>query len=253
MKSNWNALIFLTAGLAAAVLPAAVLPAVSAEKAMRETGFLNRTVTHEGKSYPYVVYVPRDFTPDRKWPVVLFLHGAGERGSDGLKQSHVGLGAALRFHSERYPALAVMPQCAGGDRWSGAMAAQALAALDQTLAEFPVDADRQYLTGLSMGGYGSFLIASQHPERFAAVAAICGGGDPAAMAPKLKDLPLWVFHGDADTAVPVARSREMVEAIRAAGGTKLKYTEYPDVGHNSWDPAYADPELPKWLFAQKRG
>lgn len=245
MMNIWKTTLLLLAALALAAVPAP-----GAEPA--PTGFLDKTVYLEGKAYPYVLYVPRAYTPTKKWPVVLFLHGAGERGSDGLKQSQVGLGSAVRMHPERFPALVVMPQCAPGERWSGAMAEQALKALDQTLADYSVDKDRQYLTGLSMGGYGSFLIASQHPDRFAAVVPICGGGNPAEMAPRLKDVPLWVFHGDADTAVPVARSREMVEAIRAAGGTKLKYTEYPGVPHNSWDAAYGDPELAKWLFEQKR-
>jgi len=227
------------------------LAAALAASAAGETGFLNRTVEQDGRKLPYVVHVPRDYTPDRKWPVVLFLHGAGERGDDGLKQSQVGLGTALRMLPGRYPAIVVMPQCATGARWSDAMARFALTALDQTMKEYSCDPSRQYLTGLSMGGYGSWLIAAQYPERFAAVAPICGGGDPANAA-KLKELPIWVFHGDADQAVPVARSREMVEAIKTAGGTRLKYTEYPGVGHNSWDAAYADSMFAQWLFAQKR-
>lgn len=217
------------------------------------TGFLNKSIDHAGKPRQYVVYVPRDYSPEKKWPVILFLHGAGERGDDGLKQTQVGIGFALRFYSERYPAVVVMPQCPTGERWSGASAEHALKALDKTMAEYNGDPDRVYLTGLSMGGFGSWVIASEHPTRFAAVAPICGRGDPKAMAEKLKDVPIWVFHGDADQAVPVAGSREMVEAIKAAGGTKVKYTEYPGVGHNSWDPAYQDKAFAEWLFAQKRG
>ena len=217
------------------------------------TGFLNKTLSLDGTEHRYVVYVPRDYTADRKWPVILFLHGAGERGDDGLKQADVGIGRAVRFHSERYPAVVVMPQCATGDRWSGRMAEMALKTLDRTMEEYSIDPDRQYLTGLSMGGYGSWLIASQHPTRFAAVVPICGGGNPAEMASKLTAIPIWNFHGDDDRAVPVTRSREMVEAIKAAGGTKIRYTEYPNVGHNSWDAAYATKEMTDWLFAQKRG
>jgi predicted peptidase len=217
----------------------------------RETGFLNRVIEQDGQKLRYVVYVPLDYTPEKKWPVVLFLHGAGERGDDGLKQSQVGLGTALRMLPGRYPAVVVMPQCATGARWSDAMARFALAALDRTLKEYSCDPSRQYLTGLSMGGYGSWLLAAEHPERFAAVAPICGGGDPGAAA-KLKSLPIWAFHGDADTAVPVARSREMIDALKTAGSTAVKYTEYPGVGHNSWDAAYADRALAEWLFAQKR-
>lgn len=216
------------------------------------TGFLNKSLSIDGTEYRYVVYVPRDYTAEKEWPVILFLHGAGERGSDGLKQTEVGLGRALRLFPERYPAIVVMPQCATGDRWAGRMAEMALRALDRTLEEYRIDRSRQYLTGLSMGGFGSWLIASQHPSRFAAVVPICGGGDPAAMASKLKDLPIWTFHGDADEAVPVARTREMVDAIKAAGGERIRYTEYPGVGHNSWDRAYASQELTDWLFAQKR-
>jgi predicted peptidase len=219
------------------------------------TGFINKTVTMDGAEYRYVVYVPRDYAPGKKLPVILFLHGAGERGNDGLKQTQVGIGSALRMSSERFPALVVMPQCAAGQFWSDKMAELALKALDQTVAEYNGDPDRLYLTGLSLGGFGSFLIASQHPNKFAAVVPICGGVrgvDLKSVAEKLKDVPMWIFHGDADTVVPPARSREMVEAIKAAGGAKVKYTEYPGVGHNSWDKAYAEKEMTDWLFAQKK-
>lgn len=219
------------------------------------TGFINKTVTMDGATYPYVVYVPRDYAPGKKWPVILFLHGAGERGNDGLKQTQVGIGSALRMSSERFPALVVMPQCAAGQFWTGTMAELALKALDQTVAEYNGDPDRLYLTGLSLGGFGSFLIAAQHPEKFAAVVPICGGvrgADLKSVAEKLKDIPMWIFHGGADPVVPPARSREIVEAIKAAGGAKVKYTEYPGVGHNSWDKAYAEKELTDWLFAQKK-
>lgn len=219
------------------------------------TGFINKTVTMDGATYPYVVYVPRDYAPGKKLPVILFLHGAGERGNDGLKQTQVGIGSALRMSSERFPALVVMPQCAAGQFWSDKMAEFALKALDQTVAEYSGDANRLYLTGLSLGGFGSFLIASQHPDKFAAVVPICGGvrgADLKSVAEKLKDVPMWIFHGDADTVVPPVRSREMVEAIKAAGGTKVKYTEYPGIGHNSWDKAYAEKEMTDWLFAQKK-
>ncbi len=236
----------------AALLLACGLPAAAQEAPAVPTGFIDKTLTIEGKSYPYVVYVPRSYTAARKWPVVVFLHGSGERGEDGLKQSQVGLGGAVRLFPERYPAVIVMPQCPSGQRFAGAVANAVIAQLDRTMQEYSIDADRQYLTGLSMGGYGTWAIASQFPERFAALAPVCGGGEPAAMAPKLKNVPIWVFHGDQDQAVPVQRSREMVEALKAAGSDKVKYTEYPGVGHNSWDNAYAEKGLAEWLFAQKR-
>src|SRR5687767_8734634 len=126
------------------------------------TGFINKSIDHAGKPRQYVVYVPRDYSPEKKWPVILFLHGAGERGDDGLKQTQVGIGFALRFYSERYPAVVVMPQCPTGVGWSGASAEHALKALDKTMAEYNGDPDRVYLTGLSMGGFGSWIIASEH-------------------------------------------------------------------------------------------
>ena len=236
-----------------------------------ETGFLNRKVTVEGTEYRYVVYVPPDWSAARKWPVVLFLHGAGERGNDGLVQSEVGLGGAIRRHVDRYPAVVVMPQCRRNVWWTAPeMMALAMAALDQSVKEFNGDAERLYLTGLSMGGYGTWGIASTYPGKFAALAPVCGGirlparlaaqqqvqqsddsADPyAGEAKKVGATPVWVFHGGADPTVPVTESRKMVEAIKAASGD-VRYTEYEGVGHNSWDKAYNEPEFPTWLFAQR--
>lgn len=214
--------------------------------------WVQKELAYEGRTYPYTVYLPPGYTASRKWPVILFLHGAGERGNDGMKQNTVGLGPALQRYPERYPAVVVLPQCPTGERWSGAPAEAALRALERTVAEYQGDPDQLYLTGLSMGGFGSWYLAARYPDRFAAVVPICGGGDPAA-AEKLKGLPIWIFHGDADNAVPVARSRDMLAAIWAAGGTRVWYTEYPGVGHNSWDRAYGEPELARWLFEQRRG
>lgn len=240
----------------------AAMPQPSSAAPM-QTGFLNATIRQGEKSLPYVVYVPRDYTPEKKWPVVLFLHGAGERGDGGLAQSDVGIGRAIRFNPERFPALVVMPQCPKDKAWGAGIrgfvgdhpdvAELAMGALDEVLKSYSTDPARVYLTGLSMGGYGTWYLGSKYPERFAALLPICGGGKPAEMATALKNLPIWVFHGDADQAVPVARSREMVEAIKAAGSSRIKYTEYPGVGHNSWDAAYGNAEAIAWLLAQKRG
>lgn len=227
-----------------------------------ETGFLNAVAELKGHRIPYVVYVPRDYTPSKQWPVVLFLHGAGERGDNGLAQSQVGLGAAVRMHPERFPCVIVMPQCPEGKGWGAGIpgftqdeplvADLALKALDDVVERYHGDRDRLSLTGLSLGGFGTWSIGAAHPERFAALAPVCGGGT-ATTAGKLKDIPIWAFHGEADTVVPAERSRQMVEAVRAAGNRNVKYTEYPAVGHNSWDKAYGDPEFATWLLAQKRG
>jgi predicted peptidase len=200
--------------------------------------------------------------------VILFLHGSGERGDDGQAQSQVGIGGAIRFHSDRFPAVVVMPQCRKGAAWiEPPMEAQALAALDQSVKEFHGDRDRTYLTGLSMGGFGSWAWAAKYTGKWAAAVVVCGGirhrprpdippapeaaGDPYADAAKKigATLPIWVFHGSADTSVPVTESRQMVAALKALG-SQVKYTEYEGVGHNSWDKAYAEPDLPAWLFAQ---
>lgn len=215
-----------------------------------KTGFVAKTIESDGKVYHYAVYVPEDYDPARRWPAILFLHGIGERGEDGTSHTGVGLGKALREHPERFPCVVVMPQCQPQMAWTGPMYDLALRTLDAALAEYSIDEDRIVLTGLSMGGFGAWLIGAEHASRFSALVPICGGGNPDHAA-KLAALPIWCFHGEADPVVPVRRSREMVEAVRAAGGS-VKYTELPGVGHNSWDPAYANPELAAWMLAQRR-
>ena len=237
-------------------------------QARQETGFLSRTVRVKGVAYKYQVYVPAEWNKSKQWPVILFLHGAGERGDDGLAQTQVGIGGAIRFHSDRVPAVVVMPQCRKGIWWTAPeMEEMALAALDTTVKQFRGDRARLYLTGLSMGGYGTFGLGARQSGRFAALVPICGGvrlprrpnlpaveepaGDPyAATAGKIGKTPIWIFHGGADPTVPVTESQKLVEALKAAGAAP-KYTEYPGVGHNSWDKAYGETELWKWLFEQR--
>jgi predicted peptidase len=235
--------------LLAALLLAGASPAFAQGA---ETGFLDRAVKLEGREYRYVLYVPRGFRAEQRWPVILFLHGAGERGDDGLKQSQVGLPGAVRLHPERFPALMVMPQCPTGERWEGAPAAAAMAALDETITAYNGDPERIYLTGLSMGGAGSWRLALDHPGRFAAVAPLCGGGPIEEIAAKLKDLPVWVFVGDQDRPQTVDFCRQVSRALKEAGSTKSRYTEYPGIPHNCWDLAYSEPEFAAWLFAQRR-
>jgi predicted peptidase len=236
-----------------------------------QTGFLDRTVTITGVTYRYQVYVPVDFQSKKKWPVILFLHGSGERGSDGLLQTDVGLPHAIRLDKSRFPFVVVIPQCEKEKIWGDpAMEIQALGALENSIKEFHGDRNHIYLSGLSMGGYGTWEFASRNPGRFAALVPICSGVRPIKDMPQLRvtkvddaritdqyaevarrvgSTPVWMFHGDVDQAVPVEESRKMSEAIKAAGGN-VKYTEYPGVNHNSWDRAYAEPELVPWLLAQ---
>ena len=230
--------------------------------------FHERTLANTRRS-PYRVYVPeghaiKGHAPGRRWPVVLFLHGAGEAGEDGRAPTTVGLGPAIARHPERFPVLAVFPQCRRGDSWRGAMLDDALAALEETVTSLDGDRSRLYLTGVSMGGYGCWRLALQEPSRFAALVPVCGGLDSSERrrarpgpalerayddaAARLRHLPAWVFHGDADAIVPVEESRTMVAALERAGAP-VRYTEYSRVGHASWTPAYADPELMPWLLS----
>jgi predicted peptidase len=259
----------LASGLMASRLLLATLSVLALHAATAETGFLNRTVTVQGTVYRYVVYVPNEWTAQKKWPVILSLHGSIERGDDGVQQSLVGLGRAVREHPVRFPAVIVMPQCRPDTSWEAeAMEAQALASLDASSAEFNGDPDRTYLTGFSMGGYGTWQIAARHPERFAALIVICGGIlwppsvamqplDPHADSPyartalSVAKIPVWVFHGDADQNVPVTESRRMVNALKVLKAD-VKYTEYKGVSHFMWDRAYNEPDLPPWLFEKRR-
>ncbi len=237
-----------------------------------ETGFLDRTVTVSGEVYRYQVYVPQELDSKKKWPVILFLHGVGERGNDGVLPTDVGIAHAIRLNASRFPFIVVIPQCRTDKRWIHAeMQAQALAALDQSIKEFHGDRDHLYLTGLSMGGYGTWNMTATHPGKFAAYVPICGGifgpakapdarvslaadpnvSDPyAETAKRIGSTPIWIFHGGADETVPVEESRKMAQALQAAKAN-VRYTEYPSVGHNSWDKAYAEPELVPWLLSQK--
>ena len=257
-------LVVLLAGLA---VPTSAQPAA--------TGFLDRTLTLDGREHRYQVYVPRDYRPSIRWPIVLALHGGGERGDDGLVQTDVGLARAIRRHVERFPAVVVFPQTPEGDTpgWQALGARIALAALDETTKEFNADPARVYLTGLSMGGNGSWYLAYNHTDRFAAAVIVCGwvrerrstttgtvypaiAPVPApdvyrAVAERIARLPIWIVHGDADTVVPVEDSRLMAGALKGAGAD-VQYTELAGVGHNAWDPAYERADLIEWLFRQRR-
>jgi predicted peptidase len=233
----------------------------------RETGFLDRQVVVDGQAAAYQVYVPKAYDPAKPMPVILFLHGAGERGVDGLLQTEVGLPSAIRRNAERYPAIVVLPQAPPQTLWHGRSARAALGALDRTMREFRIDPRRVYLAGLSMGGNGAWNLAYNTPDRFAAMVVICGfvtprgplgaiappgEADPfAAIARKLAGIPVWIEHGDADPTVSVEESRRMAAALKVAGA-QVTYRELPGVGHNSWDPAFRSEGLPKWLFAQRK-
>jgi predicted peptidase len=196
----------------------------------------------------YLLYLPEDYDPqsDQKWPLMLFLHGRGE--SNGPLSLVAKWGPPqLVQRGENLPYILVSPQCPRDDRWADDnQQAAVLKLLDSVSERYRVDTQRIYLTGLSLGGFGSWRLAADHPQRFAAVVPICGGGNPQ-WAESLAPLPIWVWHGTEDRAVPYERSEAMVSAIREAGGQSVRFTSLEHVGHNCWSAAYATPELYQWL------
>jgi predicted peptidase len=256
-----------------ALLAFSFLIAIPAHAKNHETGFLDRSITVQGTTYKYQVFVPDTWTPHQQWPVILFLHGAGERGDDGLQQTDVGIGTAIRSDRSVIPAIVVMPQCRPGVWWmQPPMDDLAIASLNAAIKEFHGDIRRTYLTGLSMGGYGTWYLAEKYPGRFAALIVICGGIRPPAAtlkahpelakwtpaddpksyadaAAKVGNTPVWIFHGADDDIVPVTESQRMYAAMKAIGGD-VHYTEFPGIRHDSWDKAYDEPKLFPWLFSK---
>lgn len=236
----------------------------------RTVGFLRKTVKlADGTERIYQVWIPLDYTADKKWPTILFLHGKGEIGTDGEKMLKQGLPKEITKREGKFEFIVVIPQVTKDFAvpelvnpdpskprpavgWTDPKEEEAaLAALDATLRTYSCDFDRLYLTGLSMGGYGTYAFILKSPKRWAAAAPICGGGD-VGRAADLARKPLWIWHGDADKAVPVENSRKMAEALKAAGATDFKYTELPGVGHNAWDQAYAGEDLWQWFLSHRR-
>ncbi|MBM3875236.1 MAG: hypothetical protein FJ386_00735 [Verrucomicrobia bacterium] len=219
------------------------------------TGFQNRVLLEaDGTKRPFVVFVPAKYQPGSKPPVMLFLHGSGERGDNNIDPIMVGLGPAIWKRKAAFPFVTVLPQCATNSNWlaDGPDATRALAMLRQTQAEFGTDPDRVYLTGLSMGGSGTWSIAAKDPSAWAAIVPMCSRND-VANAKKFADarLPIWDFCGDKDRAETVKFSRDMSAAL-AQLKAPARYTEYPGVGHNCWDNAYGSGELYTWLLEQSR-
>jgi predicted peptidase len=210
---------------------------------MRAPGFL----CYELEGRRFVAYLPpRASGP---LPAILFLHGRGECGTDGMRQTAVGLGSAIRWSHERWPALVLFPQKPRGeDYWTNEEAWLA-GLLNWAESEFEIDAHRRTITGLSQGGHGTFELAGRLPWKFAAAAPICGWASTEGFEGALLDIPVWAHHGAKDEVVPPDRSEKAVAAINAAGGN-ARLTIHPEAGHNSWDPAYGDPELAEWLLAQ---
>lgn len=230
----------------------------------KESGFLPRTIEIDGAAYHYQVFLPAGWTQEKRWPVILFLHGSWMRGEDGTKQTEAGLGPAIRKDPDRFPFIVVFPQSRPGTSWlEPAMEKLALATLDAALKEFNGDPRRVSLTGQSLGGYGVWGIAARHPERFAALVPVCGGVRPLkalsragetryqTITRRMGKTAAWIFHGEADRTIPPTGARRMSEELKK-NGNEVRYTEYKGLGHAIWDRAYSEPELTAWLLAQSR-
>ena len=206
-------------------------------------------------SLTYWLHLPTGYgdDPDERWPLILFLHGAGERGDEPVLVKKHGI-ARIADEEPDFPFIAVSPQCPL-DHWWSDFIPELAALLDEIQAAHAVDADRIYLTGLSMGAFGSWHLVTEYPERFAAAALICGSApwhlDMASRAERVADVPLWFFHGDADPVVDIAGSRTMVEAVHTAGGDP-QFTIYPGVNHDSWTETYDNPSLYEWFLSKER-
>lgn len=242
MPSRLPALVLFLAAMLASGSPAPADEPVQEEKSFeKEIVFTARL--------NYLLYLPPGYDAgdtQKRWPLLMFLHGSGETGTDVKKLKGYGVPRLIAQRKFDHPCIVVSPQTPVRG-WSPQVL---VALLDTIVSEHRVDDDRVYLTGLSMGGFGTWHTAAAYPDRFAAIVPICGGGNPGD-ATRLKQVPIWAFHGAKDEAVPLNASEVMVNAVKAAGGD-AKLTVYPEVGHNAWDPAYDDAEMYAWLFAQKR-
>jgi predicted peptidase len=216
----------------------------------------------DGNSLPYRLLKPVNPQALERFPLIIFLHGSGERGSDNEAQlKHIKNLVLDTDNRGRYPCYVLAPQCPANELWAehnkdGSVKAQPTTSMgmvmqlvEQISKDFPIDASRIYITGVSMGGYGTWDLLARYPEKFAAGVPVCGGGDERT-ASKMKKIPIWAFHGALDDRVPARQSQKMIQAIQKAGG-KPGYTEYPDIKHDSWVQAYQEPHLLPWLFKQK--
>ena len=243
------------------VLALAMASAVSAQSVV--DGFVARSFkTATGVTMPYRLFIPEADARKKPLPLVVYLHGGGGVGADNLKQ--ISGGNATGTHvwttpdaQRKHPAFVLAPQAPEGQPWAtpryDGLSSSAEAVLEMIAAlsrEFAIDPDRVYLTGQSLGGYGTWDIISKRPDLFGAAVPLCGGGDSSRIV-AARRMAIWTFHGAKDEVVPVGGSRDLVAALKRAG-SPVKYTEYPDVAHNVWNRAYVEPDLADWLFSQRR-
>jgi predicted peptidase len=225
--------------------------------------------TKEGQVLPYQILLPKDFKPGKKYPLLVVLHGAGERGTDNDAQMKYGKSVFLdSLNRINYQAIVIFPQCPKESYWSSVKINRStvpttfvfdytapinwpLQAVIDLVKSIKHDKRRTYIMGLSMGGMGTMEAVSRFPKMFAAANPICGGADLTYVSKYAKRVPLWVHHGDVDIVVPVRHSRELVKAVQDLG-VEVRYTEYPGVNHNSWDNAFKQPDLLSWIFSHRK-
>lgn len=206
----------------------------------------------------YLLFLPKNYSPNTAvhWPAILFLHGIGESGTNVWAAAKHGPVKFIEKHPD-FPFILVAPQCAAGQKWSDQLV---LKILDDVVSRYAVDTNRIYLTGLSMGGFGVWSLATTYPERFAAVAPVCGGGDTLGFivctsrgkGAALRNLPFWAFHGAKDAIVPVSESERMVAALKAHGCTNVKLTIYPQTDHDAWTETYNNAALYDWFLEYEK-
>ena len=221
-----------------------------AEPVIQEPKAFTTTITRD-VNLGYLLYLPDGYEDsEEKWPLILFLHGSGERGSDIEAVKANGIAKNLDAGTN-LPFIVVSPQCPRNTSWQDSLMVEALnSLLDDVIARYRVDEERVYLTGLSMGGHGTWALAGEYPDRFAAIAPVCGAGE-ADYAPALRRLPIWVFHGALDDVVDPGESEYMVDALKKCDGN-VEFTLYPDANHNSWTVTYNNPELYEWFLSHTR-
>ncbi|MEI8194437.1 MAG: dienelactone hydrolase family protein [Phycisphaerae bacterium] len=249
----------LTAGLLLALL-IVLLPACTSASGVKEegnlgapggTGFMTKTLAAGDHTRQYSLFVPHAYSPDRRWPVIVFLHGIGEAGSDAQANLTVGLGPEVAKRARDFPFIVIFAQSTGGWDADSKAAADVVATLEQVKKDYSVDADRVVLTGLSTGGYGTWAIGAKYRPEFSALVPMCGYSAKESMIPELAKIPVWAFHNSGDPFVLANSSNWSCNQINKAGG-HAKYTEFGALGHDCWKAAYSDPELFSWMLAQRR-
>jgi predicted peptidase len=248
-----STLIFILAlGLShAQIFAQDAMPSITNQQAKKFSRKISKTV-----SANYLLYLPKDYSPkgEQRWPLMLFLHGAGERGTNLSLVTVHGPPKIVKNKTD-FPFILVSPQCPSNQSWSNDVL---LALLDEVIKKYKVDESRVYLTGLSMGGFGTWSLGLTYPERFAAIAPICGGGETIGLlladpkkARALKSLGVWAFHGAKDPVVPLDESQRMVDALKRLGNDP-KFTIYPEAGHDSWTETYNNQDLYRWFLQHRR-